>query len=157
MLIITKYRYISGITQIKLKEGEILSYEDKYVAGGKGGSEGMRTARRELPANLTSEKREEIRTLAVKTFQTLGCNGVSRIDFMIDKDTDQVYVNEINPIPGSLAFYLWEALGKPYAELLDEMVNLALKREREEQSMFTSFDSNILQNANLSGAKGVKK
>lgn len=140
-----------------ISSDEILSYEDKYVAGGKGGSEGMRTAKRELPAKLTPEKREEIRELAVKTFRTLGCNGVSRIDFMIDKDTNQVYVNEINPIPGSLAFYLWEALGKPYAALLDDMVKLALKREREEQSMLTSFDTNILQNANLSGAKGVKK
>lgn len=138
-------------------ETGILSYEDKYVAGGKGGSEGMRTAKRELPADLTPEKREEIRTIAVKTFRVLGCNGVSRIDFMIDSDTDQVYVNEINPIPGSLAFYLFEALGKPYAALLDDMVRLALKRAREEQGRLTSFDTNILQNANLSGTKGVKK
>lgn len=136
---------------------EILSYEDKYVAGSKTGSEGMRTAKRELPANLTPQKREEIRQMAVRTFQVLNCSGVSRIDFMIDKDSDQVYVNEINPIPGSLAFYLWEVLDKPYAELLDDMVKLALKREREEKSMLTSFESNILQNANLSGAKGVKK
>lgn len=136
---------------------EILSYEDKYVAGSKTGSEGMRTARRELPAKLEPELREQIRTLAVDTFRVLNCNGVSRIDFMIDKDNGQVYVNEINPIPGSLAFYLWEAVGKPYAELLDDMVKLALKREREEENLMTSFDSNILQNANLSGAKGVKK
>ena len=140
-----------------ISSDEILSYEDKYVAGGKGGSEGMRTARRELPADLPAEKREEIRQMAVKTFQTLNCSGVSRIDFMIDRDTDQVYVNEINPIPGSLAFYLWEALDKPYARLLDDMVSLALKREREEKNMLTSFGSNILKNANLSGAKGVKK
>ncbi len=140
-----------------ISSDEILSYEDKYVAGGKGGSEGMRTAKRELPAQLAPEKREEIRRMAVKTFQVLNCSGVSRIDFMIDRDTDRVYVNEINPIPGSLAFYLWEALGRPYAELLDDMVKLALKREREEKNMLTSFDSNILQNANLSGAKGVKK
>lgn len=140
-----------------ISSDEILSYEDKYVAGDKNGSQGMRTAKRELPANLTPELREQIRTIAVKTFQVLDCNGVSRIDFMIDKDTNQVYVNEINPIPGSLAFYLWEALGKPYAELLDDMVKLALKREREEKNLMTSFQSNILQNANLSGAKGVKK
>lgn len=140
-----------------ISNDEILSYEDKYVAGSKSGSEGMRTAKRELPANLTPERREEIRQMAVKTFQVLNCSGVSRIDFMIDQDTDKVYVNEINPIPGSLAFYLWEALGKPYAELLDDMVKLALKRQREEKSMMTSFDSNILQSANLSGAKGVKK
>lgn len=136
---------------------EILSYEDKYVAGNKGGSEGMRTARRELPANLTPEIRDKIRSLAVRTFQILDCNGVSRIDFMIDKDTDEIYVNEINPIPGSLAFYLWEALGKPYSELLDDMVKLALKREREEKNLMTSFESNILQSANISGAKGIKK
>lgn len=140
-----------------ISSDEILSYEDKYVAGAKGGSEGMRTARRELPANLTPEKRKEIRQMAVETFQALNCSGVSRIDFMIDKDTDRVYVNEINPIPGSLAFYLWEVLDKPYTKLLDDMVSLALKREREEKSMMTSFDSNLLQNANLSGAKGVKK
>jgi D-alanine-D-alanine ligase len=140
-----------------ISSDEILSYEDKYVAGGKGGSEGMRTARRELPAKLAPELREEIRTIAVKTFQVLDCSGVSRIDFMIDKDTGKVYVNEINPIPGSLAFYLWEALGKPYAKLLDDMVKLALKREREEKNLMTSFQTNILQNANLSGAKGVKK
>ena len=140
-----------------ISSDEILSYEDKYVAGGKSGSEGMRTAKRELPANLTPEKREEIRSMAVKTFQALNCSGVSRIDFMIDRDTDEAYVNEINPIPGSLAFYLWEALDKPYSELLDDMVRLALKREREEKSVLTSFETNILQNANLSGAKGVKK
>ena len=140
-----------------ISSDEILSYEDKYVAGSKSGSAGMRTAKRELPADLTPERREEIRQLAVKTFQVLNCNGVSRIDFMIDKDMDKVYVNEINPIPGSLAFYLWEALGKPYAELLDDMVKLALKREREEKNMMTSFDSNILQSANLSGTKGIKK
>ncbi|MBD5520909.1 MAG: D-alanine--D-alanine ligase [Lachnospiraceae bacterium] len=140
-----------------ISNDEILSYEDKYVAGNKGGSEGMRTARRELPANLTPELREKIRELAVKTFKVLDCNGVSRIDFMIDKDSDEVYVNEINPIPGSLAFYLWEAMGKPYSELLDDMVKLALKREREEKNLMTSFESNILQNANLSGAKGIKK
>lgn len=136
---------------------EILSYEDKYVAGSKSGSEGMRTAKRELPANLAPEVRDEIRKLAVETFRALDCNGVSRIDFMIDKDTDKIYVNEINPIPGSLAFYLWEALGKPYSELLDDMVKLALKREREEKNLMTSFESNILQNANLTGTKGVKK
>ena len=140
-----------------ISSDEILSYEDKYVAGGKGGSEGMRTAKRELPANLKPEKREEIRELAVKTFRALDCNGVSPIFFFIYKDKGQGDVKEINPPPGSPSFYLLGALGKPYAALLDDMVKLALKREREEQSRLTSFDSNILQNANLSGAKGVKK
>ena len=74
----------------------------------------------------------------------LGCNGVSRIDFMIDEDTDKVYLNEINTIPGSLSFYLWEPVGVPYKKLLDRMVELALKRSREEDAIVFSFETNIL-------------
>ena len=88
---------------------DILSYEDKYVSNAKGsGSKGMASVSRRIPAELTPEKREEVRELAVRSFKALGCNGVSRIDFMIDADTDKLYFNEINTIPGSLAFYLWE-------------------------------------------------
>lgn len=136
---------------------EILSYEDKYVAGEKGGSKGMRTAKRELPAKLSPERREEVRSMAVKAFQALGCSGVSRIDFMIDKDTDQLYVNELNTIPGSLAFYLWEPLGKSYGELIDDMIQIALKRTREDAALAHSFNSNLLANANLGGTKGTKR
>ena len=145
------------------KNDEILSYQDKYVSGGvgkkggkTGGSKGMASLARKIPADITPERREEIRTLAVKAFQALGCNGVSRIDFMIDEDTDTVYLNEINTIPGSLSFYLWEPLGVPYRELLDRMIGLALKRRREEESITFSFDSNILANASFGGAKGSK-
>ncbi|MBQ6117935.1 MAG: D-alanine--D-alanine ligase, partial [Clostridia bacterium] len=97
------------------KADEILSYEDKYMSGGggkkggkTGGSKGMASLSRKIPADISPERREEIRSLAVKAFQVLGCNGVSRIDFMIDQDEDKVYLNEINTIPGSLSFYLWE-------------------------------------------------
>ena len=138
---------------------EILSYEDKYVNGGggkKGGSKGqgskgagMANLARKIPADLTSEKREEVRDLAVRSFKALGCNGVSRIDFMIDEDTGDLYFNEINPIPGSLSFYLWEPAGVPYPELLDRMIQLALKRARVEESLTFTFDTNILANAKL--------
>lgn len=140
---------------------EILSYEDKYLSGNgssksEGGSKGMTSLTRKLPAPLSPEKREEIRELAVKTFQILNCNGVSRIDFMIDTETDQLYVNEINTIPGSLAFYLWEPIGVKYSELLDQMVTLALKRDRELSEISYSFDTNILSGVKLGGMKGSK-
>jgi D-alanine-D-alanine ligase len=139
---------------------DILSYEDKYVnnAGGKGktGSKnsgakgaGMASVARKIPAELSPEKREEVRELAVRSFQALGCNGVSRIDFMIDESDGQLYFNEINPIPGSLSFYLWEPVGVPYRELLDRMIQLALKRARIEDSLTFTFDTNILANAKL--------
>ncbi len=140
-----------------LTSGEILSYEDKYVSGGKkggakgGGSKGagMANLSRKIPADLTPERREEIRELAVKAFRALGCNGVSRIDFMIDEDEDRLYFNEINPIPGSLSFYLWEPVGVPYKELLDRMIQLAMKRTRTEESLTFTFDTNILKTADL--------
>lgn len=103
-----------------LNAEDILTYEDKYIGGGKskGGSKGMASLSRAIPAHISPERREEIRQMAVKGFQCLGCSGVARIDFMIDRETDRVYLNEINTIPGSLAFYLWEPLGLKYTQLL---------------------------------------
>lgn len=142
-----------------LTSGEILSYEDKYVSGGgkkggtkgRGGSKGsgMANLSRKIPAELSPERREEIRELAVKSFKALGCCGVSRIDFMIDEEEDKLYFNEINPIPGSLSFYLWEPVGVPYKELLDCMIQLALSRTRTEESLTFTFDTNILANADI--------
>ncbi|MBR5658175.1 MAG: D-alanine--D-alanine ligase [Lachnospiraceae bacterium] len=146
-----------------IAQDEILSYQDKYMGnsgkngvkgapvkgGGAKGSEGMASLSRKIPAEISPERREEIRSLAVKTFQTLGCNGVARIDFMIDKDTDALYVNEINTIPGSLAFYLWEAVDLPYSKMLVRLIDLALKRERERSNISFSFDSNLLAHASL--------
>ncbi len=149
-----------------ISSDRILSYEDKYVNGGGGkktgakgsGSKGagMANLSRIIPAELPPEKREEIRELAVRAFKALGCNGVARIDFMIDEESGKLYFNEINSIPGSLAFYLWEPVGVPYSELLDRMIELALKRARIEDSLTFTFDTNILANANLSGSKGSK-
>ena len=152
-----------------LTSGVILSYEDKYVNGGgkKGGKGGMKSSAaaagsakgsqgsgmanlsRKIPADITKEKREEIRELAVKAFKALGCNGVSRIDFMIDEDSGALYFNEINPIPGSLSFYLWEPTGMPYTELLDRIIELALKRARQEDAITYKFDTNILSSAKI--------
>lgn len=141
---------------------EILSYKDKYMSGNggskgaksaDGGSEGMASLSRELPAKISPEVKAKIQEMSIATFKALGCNGVARIDCMIDQADGQLYVNEINTIPGSLSFYLWEPTGKPYAELLDDCVKLALKRQRELNNISFSFDTNLLANANLGGAK----
>ncbi len=137
---------------------EILSFEDKYVSGGAKDSKssGMASLKRKIPADISKETREEIRSVAVKAFKCLGCSGVSRIDFMVDSDENKVYLNEINTIPGSLAFYLWESVGVKYPRLLDKMVSLALKRERELKNLNFTFKSNILAEAKLGGVKGGK-
>ncbi len=140
-----------------LHTDEILSYEDKYVSNAKGsGSKGMASVSRIIPAKLTPEFREEVRELAVKSFKALGCSGVSRIDFMIDEETGKLYFNEINTIPGSLAFYLWEPIGTDYTTLLDKMIQIALKRARDEANLVFTFDTNILNASSFSGSKGSK-
>ncbi len=143
---------------IQAKGDEILSYKTKYVGGGKsgGGSKGMATLKRKIPAEITPEQDEFIRKTAVDAFRYLGCNGVCRIDFMIDMATDKVYINEINTIPGSLAFYLWEPKGVKYTQLLERLIQLALKRYREREKISYSFDTNILAMGGSFGSKGSK-
>ncbi|MBE5829011.1 MAG: D-alanine--D-alanine ligase [Butyrivibrio sp.] len=142
---------------------DILSFEDKYIGGakgsakGQGGSKGMASLKRKIPADISSEMRDKIRKMAVDAFICLGCSGVSRIDFMIDMDTNEVYLNEINTIPGSLSFYLWEPLGMKYEHLLDNMIQLALKADRENHKVVYSFETNVLEGVHLGGGtKGSK-
>jgi len=151
-----------SICEEPIGSDEILSYTDKYVGNNKtkGGtkSQGMATLQRKVPAEISEEMTKKIQDIAVKTFKVLGCNGVSRIDFMIDLENDNVYVNEINTIPGALSYYLWEATGKTFEKELDELVEFAFKRNRERQNRTYSYDQNILALGNgVKGAKGAKQ
>ena len=136
---------------------EILSYEDKYMGGGKGSGnvKGMASLSRKIPADISEEKSGEIRELACKVFKALGAAGVVRIDFIIDTDTDKVYVNEINTIPGSLSFYLWEKTDLPYGKLIDKLISLAFRRSRNRENLTFTIDTNILSGVSF-GAKGAK-
>lgn len=133
---------------------DILSYKDKYESGGKSGSKGMASVTRRIPADIPEDMYAKVKELSVTAFHALGCNGVARMDFMIDSDTGELYFNEINTIPGSLAFYLWEPLGVSYTELLDRIIDLAMKRARQENEITYTFDTNILSMNALSHAKG---
>ena len=120
-------------------------------------SKGMASVSRKIPAEISPKLREKIRDMAVKSFKLLGCNGVARIDFMIDEESGKLYFNEINTIPGSLSFYLWEPVGVPYKELLSRMIDLCLKRARREEGLTFTFDTNILNSASFGGSKGGAK
>ena len=153
---------IASVCEEPLGAGDILSYQDKYLSGGsKGGSKGgksggMSDLKRRCPAELPDGMTEKVQALAVKTFKTLGCLGVSRIDFLNDKETGELWINEINTIPGSLAFYLWEATGIPFAELLDRMLALAFKRQRERAALTFSYETNLLAGAAAGLTSGKK-
>lgn len=138
-----------------LKSDEILSYQDKYMNQA---SKGMSGTSRIIPANIGEETTRQVQELAKQTFLELGCGGVSRIDFLIDQNTNNVYINEINTIPGSLSFYLWQPKGKDFNQLTDELVQLALKRSRERAQLTFSYDTNLLALQGKGGGKlGTKK
>lgn len=155
----------SVIEQVGSVSGdELLSYQDKYQGGGKGakgiksGSKdaGMASTARIVPAPITPEQTKLVQNLALKTFRVLGSSGVCRIDFMMDAETKKIYVNEINTIPGSLAFYLWKEEGMSFSELMDKLVELALDRERRRSKMTFSYDTNLLSTYSENSAKGSK-
>lgn len=145
----------ASVCERPISADEILSYSDKYLGGSKS-SKGMASTRRIIPADISQESTTRIQEYAVKAFKSLGCCGVARIDFMIDNDSGEIYLNEINTIPGSLSFYLWEPKGVKYDDLLDRMISLALAREREQANITYAFDTNVLNGVSFGGAKGAK-
>ena len=134
--------YETSVLEEPIKSGEILSYQDKYMGGSKG-SKGMQASQKRIPADLPAAETDRIRFLAGETFRVLSCHGVSRVDMIVDRDNRNIYVNEINTIPGSLSFYLWEATGLSFDRLMDRLVSLALKRKRDEATKTVSYDGNI--------------
>ncbi len=149
----------ASVLEEPVMSDDILSFGDKYLGGGKqksGGSKGMASLSRKVPADLPDEKTKEIQDLSVKIFKALGCSGVVRIDYLLNNDTGEVFANEINTIPGSLAFYLWRESGVDYPELIDRLVDTAFYRQRKRDNLTFVYESNILESANLGGSKGQK-
>lgn len=153
---------MASVPEEPFMNDEILSYEDKYLGGGKskqhGPSKGMASLGRKIPADISEEKTAEIRDLSCKIFKAIGASGVVRIDFLLDTDTDKVYANEINTIPGSLAFYLWEATDLKYTDMIDRLVEIAFRRQRNRDNLTFTIDTNILSGVSFGskGAKGAK-
>ena len=156
---------VSAIEQV-MPTKDFLTYEDKYLGSSKtkgklGGkfktSKGMVSTSRVIPAPLPKKMKEEVEKVAVGAFKALGSSGVVRIDFLVDEKEKKIYINEVNNIPGSLSFYLWEPIGKEYTELLDDMINIGVRDYKMRIAKTHSFDTNILKGfAEHGGLKGMK-
>lgn len=139
-----------------LSTDDFLSYDDKYVGDKK--SKGMLSTNRIIPADITKAHEKEIKELSKQVFRVLNFSGVVRIDYLMDDKTEKTYINEVNTIPGSLSFYLFDSKEKNYTKLLDEIINIAIKDYKNKESKTKSFDINILKNyKGLKGKKGKLK
>ncbi len=144
----------TSVLEMPLTDTGTLGFEEKYLRGSSS-AKGMASMGRVLEPDIGQELSERIRGLATDIFRALDCKGVVRIDFMIDRTSGEVYITEINTIPGSLAYYLWARKGVSYAMLIDRMVECAMKAQREKDENSYAFRSDILRNVAL-GAKGSK-
>ena len=138
---------------VRWDDKELLDFSEKYLRGNSG--KGMSSLKRKIPAPVDDEKQTFIRQTTADVFRALDCKGVTRVDYIIDKDEDRVYLGEVNTIPGSLAFYLWEPVGVSFAQLIDAMVDAAFKAWADRNKSVFSYDSNILASVR-SGAKAAK-
>lgn len=132
-----------------IKQDQILSYQDKYEKGSK--AKGMVNTSRILPAPLEEVRKDEIEEVARTCVNALGVRGVVRIDFIMDIDTQKIYVNEINTIPGSLSFYLWEPIGISFEALLDHIISLSLSHQRLLEQMIFTYPTNVLSTFSYQG------
>ncbi len=147
-------------------DNDFLTFEDKYIGeGGKGGKKGpaknggkLSLSTLKIPAEISKEAEEKIYDYSKKAYRALNLSGVTRFDFLVNKKTKEVYVNEPNTIPGCLAFFFFTPKGKKYPKLLDDMITTAIKEYKNKLRKTTSFESNVLSTYNGSkGAKGKMK
>ena len=144
----------SSLCEEPLGWEEILTFEDKYVksnikGAGKGGS------RRIIPADIKDNIREKIEDIAKKSFIIIDGRGNARIDFLIDENNN-IYINEINTLPGSIAFYLWEDKGYSFKKLIDEMINIAIEVHKDKNENMYSYDADLFNKVHLGGSKTGK-
>ena len=139
--------------EMPITGGDLLTFMDKY---GSNSGKGMASLKRVLPAPIEPELRDEIQQLSIRIFNSMDCKGVVRIDYMFSPEDHQVYITEINTIPGSMAFYLWEPCDLPFSGLVDELVAYAMEAQQDKDNCNYAYSSDILRNLSLGGKAGAK-
>ncbi|MEX2601148.1 MAG: D-alanine--D-alanine ligase family protein [Balneolaceae bacterium] len=147
--------YRVSVCERPLSEKEHLSFEDKYQREA-GSGKGMASADRVIPADISDELTAAIQKTTKKVFEICRGSGLARLDFLVNRDTNQFYFNEINTIPGSFSYYLWKESGLNFKNLLEELIEIALKRHRQKSGRVQSYETNLLSQKAALGMKGLK-
>ena len=139
----------ASVCEQPVKGNAMLTYEEKYLKGEKvkglpAGRQGMAGLSRLVPAPISEELTKKIQETAKKAFRTVDAAGISRVDFMVRPDMEEFWITEINTLPGSLSFYLWEKSGISFSELIDRLINLGFERYKEKQELTFSYDSDLI-------------
>jgi D-alanine-D-alanine ligase len=133
---------------------ELLSFADKYLSDD--ANKGMASADRIIPADINEGLSGKIQELSKTVFRTLGCSGLARLDFLVNSETDDVYFNEINTIPGSFSFYLWKESDISFSALLHKLIDLAQLKHQQKNRLIQTYETNLLSTKAVKGMKGLK-
>ncbi len=148
---------VASVCEQPVSWEDFLNYDEKYLRGGK--NEGLKGAERRIPAPVPESLTKSIQRAAVSAFRSFDCRGVARIDFLVNKEKSEFFVNEINTIPGSVSFYLWEAGGLKFGDLIDKLVGLALDVHKDKKRNMYSYNSGVIEKMTSSlkaGGNGAK-
>ena len=144
---------LTSVLEEPVRWEKFLSFDDKYInANSK--TKGMGSMVRKIPAEVTKEQKEHIENYTKQIYKTMDCCGVVRVDYLMDESREHVYVNEINTIPGSFSFYLWEHNDLPFGKLLDVLIEEALNQAKLRKDKVLKYDSKILDNLTRNGKQG---
>ena len=144
---------LAGIER-PLNKTNFFDFNDKYISGNKKGGGGVNSEYSEIPAQISDDFKKQVENYGRETYRILGCSGIARIDFLIDSELKQVYVNEVNTLPGSLYCHNWRKVGISGVDLVTRLVSLAEEKFTKNQNLTTTFSSTILQE--VGGSKFVK-
>jgi D-alanine-D-alanine ligase len=131
---------------------EFLTYEEKYMREGGG----MKGAERKIPAPISDELTAQIQQATIDAFRAIGGHGTARVDYLVNESTGEYFVNEINTMPGSLAFYLWEPEGLSPQNLVDELIRIAQEAYAQKRQTRYNYKTGLVAHAAAKGLKGIK-
>jgi D-alanine-D-alanine ligase len=143
----------ASVLEQPLSVSGTLTYEDKYL----GGTKGMKSADRIIPAPLGDELTQKVQQMAIAAFHAIDGRGITRIDFLVRPETDEIFLNEMNTLPGSLSFYLWEPSGIKPRELVHRLVTLAQDAYADKRRSTYNYHTNLIELTASRGLKGIKK
>ena len=128
---------------------EFLTFSDKYLRSGKGApkGEGMAAQDRRIPAPISDQLTKQVQENALAAFKAVDAAGVARVDSFVNENTSETWVMEINTAPGSFSFYLWEPSGIRFADLMNELIEIAIESHRMRSELMFTFESGMLESA----------
>jgi D-alanine-D-alanine ligase len=142
----------ASVLEQPLSWDQFLTFEEKYTRG----SDGMKSAERLIPAPLSDDLTARIKAIAVQAFRAIEGRGTARIDFLVKPEQGEVYLNEINTMPGSLAFYLWQEEGLSAREVVHRLVEIARDAQAEKRKNNYDYQTNLVNLVDSRGLKGAK-